>query len=114
MKSIIAQLGTTEIPLVRAGIRPPPVGGGASGGAWGGGLPRRYRLDPSQIVAVYDELDLPVGRVRVRPGGGPGGQGGMKSIIAQLGTRDFPRVRIGIGRPLVGGEPSWDPEAVAG
>ena len=76
-------------------------------------LARRYRLDPAQIVVVYDELDLPLGRVRVRAGGGPGGQGGMKSIIAQLGTRDFPRVRIGIGRPLVGGEPSWDPEAVA-
>ncbi len=76
-------------------------------------LVRRYNLAPGQVLVVYDDLDLPVGRVRVRAKGGHGGNNGMKSIIAALGTEDFPRVRIGIGRPLVNGEPSYDPEVVA-
>ncbi len=76
-------------------------------------LARRYRLKPSQVLIVYDDLDLPVGRVRLRARGSHGGNNGMKSIVAALGTTDFPRLRIGIGRPAVGGEPSWDPEVVA-
>lgn len=77
-------------------------------------LLRRYRLEPSQALIVYDELDLPLGRVRLRERGGHGGQNGLKSIVARLGTTDFPRVRIGIGRPLVGGTPSRDPDVIAG
>lgn len=76
-------------------------------------LLRRYKLSPSQALIIYDELDLPVGRVRVRASGSHGGARGMKSVVEQLGTRDIPRIRIGIGRPVVNGEPSWDPEAVA-
>lgn len=76
-------------------------------------LLRRYRLEPAQVVVVYDDLDLSVGRVRVRARGGAGGLGGMKSIIAQIGTQEFPRVRVGIGRPVVAGEPSYDPEVIA-
>ena len=76
-------------------------------------LVRRYGLAPEQVLVVYDDLDLPVGRVRVRARGGHGGNNGMKSIIAALGTEEFPRVRIGIGRPVVNGEPSYDPDVVA-
>jgi PTH1 family peptidyl-tRNA hydrolase len=76
-------------------------------------LVRRYRLAPAQVLVVYDDLDLPVGRIRVRARGGSGGTGGLKSIIAALGTQDFPRVRVGIGRPVQGGAPSWDPAVVA-
>jgi PTH1 family peptidyl-tRNA hydrolase len=76
-------------------------------------LVRRYGLAPEQVLVVYDDLDLPVGRVRIRARGGHGGNNGMKSIIAALGTEEFPRVRIGIGRPLVNGEPSYDPDVVA-
>lgn len=73
----------------------------------------RHRADPSALILVYDEVDLPNGRVRIRPGGGDGGQKGMRSIAQAVGSLDFPRVRIGIGRPLVHGQPSWDPGAVS-
>lgn len=77
-------------------------------------LVKRLKLDDaSELLVVYDELDLPVGRVRVRPKGGPGGQKGVADIIDRLGTDAFPRVRIGIGRPVVDGQPTWDPDAVA-
>ena len=71
-----------------------------------------HRAAPDSLILVYDEVDLPNGRVRVRPGGGDGGQKGMRSIGEVIGSLDFPRVRIGIGRPLVNGEPSWDPAFV--
>ncbi len=67
-------------------------------------LQRFYRFDADHLIAVYDDLDLPVGRLRVRTGGGPGGHRGIESLIGVLGERDFPRVRIGIGRPPAGWE----------
>jgi peptidyl-tRNA hydrolase, PTH1 family len=67
-------------------------------------LRRAHRLDPASIIAVYDELDLPLGRVRVRAAGSAGGHRGVASLVAALGT-GFPRVRIGIGRPLGGADP---------
>ena len=59
-----------------------------------------YKIDPEQdLIVVADELDLPVGEVRVRTGGGHAGHNGHRSLIERLGTRDYTRVRIGIGRP---------------
>jgi PTH1 family peptidyl-tRNA hydrolase len=58
-----------------------------------------YRTDPERILIVYDDLDLPLGRIRVARHGSAGGHKGVASIIASLGTREFPRVKIGIGRP---------------
>jgi PTH1 family peptidyl-tRNA hydrolase len=55
------------------------------------------KLEPSQVLVVYDDMDLPVGRLRLRLSGSAGGHNGMKSAIAHLGTQDFPRLRIGIG-----------------
>jgi PTH1 family peptidyl-tRNA hydrolase len=52
-----------------------------------------------KTLVIYDDLDLPLGRVRLRPEGGSGGHKGMRSIIDQLGTEAFPRLRVGIGRP---------------
>lgn len=57
-----------------------------------------YKLNPDQIVVIFDDLDLPEGEIRIRKKGGDGGHNGMKSIIENLGTQDFPRIRIGIGR----------------
>ncbi len=65
-----------------------------------------------RTIVVFDELDLPLGAVRLRDGGGAGGHNGLKSIIAVAGA-EFARVRIGIGRPLDGGEPTRDPDLVA-
>jgi len=74
---------------------------------------RKWKIDPAHLLVVYDELDLPLGRIRIRSGGGDGGYKGLKSVIGSLGSRDFARIRIGIGRPHVEGEPSWEPEVVA-
>jgi len=63
------------------------------------GLLNFYKLPIENMLVAHDDLDLPFGTIRVRPGGGPGGQRGMASTIEQLGTKDFPRLRIGIGRP---------------
>jgi len=59
----------------------------------------RYRVELERLLVIYDDLDLPLGKIRVRAQGGSGGHRGMKSIIQSLGTGDFPRLRIGIGRP---------------
>jgi PTH1 family peptidyl-tRNA hydrolase len=58
-----------------------------------------YRVPPARLLVVYDDLDLPLGTLRLRPEGGSGGHKGMRSIIAQLGDQTFARLRIGIGRP---------------
>lgn len=78
-------------------------------------LVNKLKLDDArEMLVVCDHLDLPTGKVRLRRKGGGGGQKGVADIIARARTEEFPRVRIGIGRPVVGGEPSWEPEDVAG
>lgn len=62
-------------------------------------LLRFYKIPLSQLLVFHDDIDLPVGTVRIRPGGGSAGQRGLASIIQQLSTQDFPRLRIGVGRP---------------
>jgi PTH1 family peptidyl-tRNA hydrolase len=64
-----------------------------------GPLLRFYKIAPADLLVVYDDLDLPLGRIRLRPGGSSGGQKGVQSIIKHLGSEEFPRLRIGIGRP---------------
>jgi PTH1 family peptidyl-tRNA hydrolase len=62
----------------------------------------RYAVSPRQLLVVYDDMDLPLGKLRLRPTGSTGGHNGVKSIIDAVGTREFPRLRIGIGRPAEG------------
>lgn len=57
-----------------------------------------YKLQPKSVLVIYDDMDLPIGRLRIRLSGSAGGHNGMKSIIAHLGSQDFPRLRIGIGK----------------
>jgi PTH1 family peptidyl-tRNA hydrolase len=67
-------------------------------------LQRFYRFEPGHLVAVHDDVDLAIGRVRVRTGGGPGGHRGIESLIATLDEREFARVKVGVGRPPAGWE----------
>lgn len=71
-----------------------------------GRLRRAYEIPAEHILVVYDDLDLPLGRLRMRPGGGSGGHQGMRSIIDSLGTQAFPRLRVGIDRPTGGMDPA--------
>lgn len=64
-----------------------------------GPIAKFYKTEPRHVLAVYDELDLPEGLLRLRGKGSAGGHNGMKSLISRLGTDEFPRLRIGIGRP---------------
>ena len=63
------------------------------------GLAGYHRLAPASIVVVHDELDLPFGTIRLKLGGGDSGHNGLRSVTAHLGTRQYYRVRMGIGRP---------------
>ncbi len=63
------------------------------------GLAQFYKLPLENLLVAHDDLDLPFGTIRLRPGGGPGGQKGVASAIERLGTKDFARLRLGIGRP---------------
>ena len=56
-----------------------------------------YKIPPERILVIFDDISLPVGRLRVRPDGSAGGHNGVKSLIAELGTQDFPRVKVGVG-----------------
>jgi PTH1 family peptidyl-tRNA hydrolase len=67
-----------------------------------------FKLDLEQVVVVHDEIDLPFGEVRVRLGGGLAGHNGLRSLRRELGSADFHRVRVGVGRP-----DSSDPEIVS-
>lgn len=59
----------------------------------------RFGAKPQDLIVIYDEMALPVGKIRLRPSGSDAGHNGIKSIIAALGTQDFPRIRVGIGKP---------------
>lgn len=77
-----------------------------------------YKIAPADLLVVYDDLDLPLGKMRLRPKGGAGGHHGMESIIARVGASDFPRLRVGIGRPdpstLLRAGPDTDVDHVLG
>jgi PTH1 family peptidyl-tRNA hydrolase len=64
-----------------------------------GALLNWYKLSPADLIVIYDDLDLPAGKLRLRPGGGAGGHRGVMSVIGSLGTENFTRIRVGIGRP---------------
>ena len=62
----------------------------------------RYKASPADLLVVYDDMDLPTGEMRLRPRGSAGGHKGMKSIVQAIGTHEFARLRMGIGRPPAG------------
>lgn len=71
-----------------------------------------YKLVPSDVLVIYDDMDLPIGKLRLRLSGSAGGHNGMKSIISHLGTQAFPRLRLGISR--AGSSVDQDKRAVVG
>ena len=64
-------------------------------------LMRKYDLKPEDLIVVHDDMDLPLGKIRIRVGGSSAGHKGINSIIADIGTPDFTRIRVGIGHPEV-------------
>ena len=67
-------------------------------------LMTRFGVKPSNIIVIYDDMDLPLGRMRIRPAGSPAGHNGIRSIINELRTPEFPRIRVGIGHPDMQGK----------
>ena len=99
-----ARLARGEIRGVRVLLASPLTYMNLSGQAVGP-LVRRYEVPLSGLLVIYDDMDLPLGTIRLRPRGGAGGHKGMRSIIESLGSQDFPRLRVGIGRPPAGEDP---------
>ena len=64
-----------------------------------GPLAKFYSVTPADVIVIHDELDIEFGQIRLKQGGGEGGHNGLRSLVNALGTKDFHRVRIGIGRP---------------
>jgi PTH1 family peptidyl-tRNA hydrolase len=64
-------------------------------------LVRKFNISLDDLLIIYDDLDLPLGKIRIRPGGSAAGHKGVESIITELGSQDFPRIRVGIGRPII-------------
>jgi PTH1 family peptidyl-tRNA hydrolase len=89
-------LAETEIDYRRVLLLKPDTFMNLSGRSVGQAV-RFYKLEPSEILVVCDDLSLPLGKLRIRPGGSDGGQKGLRDIAAHLGTEQFPRLRIGIG-----------------
>jgi len=92
------QVGTGEIAGVEVLLAKPKTFVNLSGEAVGR-LMRRYNIPIDDLLVIYDDLDLPSGKLRLRPGGSSGGHKGINSIISALGSEDFPRIKVGIGHP---------------
>lgn len=69
-----------------------------------GPLARFFKIEPERVFVIYDDVAFPLGSLKIRPGGSAGGHNGLKSLIAHLGTQNFPRLRFGIGAPRGKGE----------
>jgi peptidyl-tRNA hydrolase, PTH1 family len=96
-----ARVGTGDISGVQVVLAKPQTYMNASGTAVIH-LLDKYKLTPDDLIVIHDDLDLPLGKIRIRWGSSAGGHNGIKSIIGSLGTQDFTRIRIGISRPQIG------------
>ena len=101
------QLAETRIGDGRIALLKPETYMNESGRSIGAGA-RYFKIEPEALLVVHDDVDLELGRLQARPGGGLAGHNGLRSISKELGTQDFLRLRIGVGRPGRG-----DPRAVA-
>ena len=93
-----SQVGSGKIAGVEVLLAKPKTFVNKSGEALGR-LMRKYSIPVNDLIVIHDDLDLPLGKLRLRPGGSAGGHKGINSIISALGSEDFPRIKVGIGRP---------------
>ena len=91
----LSKLGTGEVAGIKIVLAKPQTFMNLSGEAVSA-LVRRYKISAKDILVIYDDLDLPLGRIRIREKGSSGGHNGLKSIIAHLGTQEFSRIKVGI------------------
>jgi PTH1 family peptidyl-tRNA hydrolase len=91
----LAELGGEQLLLAKPGTFVNLSGNSVAG------LVHKHNIPLSNLLVIYDDLDLPLGKIRLRQSGSSGGHKGMNSIISTLGIEDFPRIRVGIGRPQV-------------
>jgi PTH1 family peptidyl-tRNA hydrolase len=106
-----SKLGTGEVSGTKIILAKPQTFMNLSGEAVSA-LVRRYKLSAKDILVIYDDLDLPLGKIRIREKGSSGGHNGLKSIISHLGTQDFPRIRVGIA-PAADSDSAAAPEVDA-
>jgi PTH1 family peptidyl-tRNA hydrolase len=106
----LSKLGTGEVSGTKIVLAKPLTFMNSSGAAVSA-LVRRLKLSSQDILVIYDDLDLPLGKIRIREEGSSGGHNGLKSIISHLGTQEFPRIKVGIA-PLessdIGSTPKVD------
>jgi PTH1 family peptidyl-tRNA hydrolase len=105
-----ARTGVGEVAGSRVILARPQTGMNLSGQSVSR-LAHRFDIGPDDLLVIHDDLDLPLGRIRIRQGGGSGGHKGIDSIIAHLGNSDFLRIRVGIGRPAAADGSAKDKEA---
>lgn len=94
-----ARIGLGEIADSKVVVARPQTYMNQSGQAVGR-LVKKFKINLENLLVIHDDLDLPLGKIRIRKGGGSAGHKGVESIIAELGSQDFPRIRVGIGRPI--------------
>jgi len=107
----LSKLGTAEVAGTKIVLAKPQTFMNLSGEAVSA-LVHRYKLSAQDILVIYDDLDLPLGKIRIREKGSSGGHNGLKSIISHLGTQDFPRIRVGIA-PAADSDSAAAPEVDA-
>lgn len=93
-----SQVGIGKIAGIEVLLAKPKTFVNLSGEAVGR-LAQKYKIAVNDLIVIYDDLDLPLGKLRLRAGGSAGGHKGINSIISALGSKDFPRIKVGIGRP---------------
>lgn len=109
-----SQVGVGRIAGVEVLLAKPKTFVNLSGQAVGS-LMRKYKIPVTDLIVIYDDLDLPLGKLRIRLGGSAGGHKGIKSIISALGSKDFCRIKVGIGRPTDGdGNPLSNEDVIVG
>lgn len=106
LKALKAKYGMGEVAGIPVVLAKPRTFMNVSGQAVAQ-LVRRFDVPLEDLIVIHDDLDLPLGKVRIRPRGGSAGHKGVESIMSSLGTQDFPRIRVGIGCPDYGDEVAY-------